>query len=613
MSKLQQLPHASPAGILPVTFGEESLDLFGLLRERRGWSDDFLTHIDSVDHDTLLSLDEMLEKLKTIHESQDLIVIVPDFDMDGITSGVLGYAGFSELGFNVAMHVPDYNRGHDVTVEDIIEIKQQYPDVKAIITCDGGVNSHEGIEQARQLGMITLVTDHHVELEPGSNADVAVDPSRIDETYRNTGICGAHVLYQVIEAWTMRYQSRQINSIHMLKLFAGIGTVSDVMPLVFENRQLVRDSLSLARLLYVTPPADPDDEIDVTSTTLMTLLNNGGHHPVFVSAFRGMSVALAEYTRAGKLRSILDINEGFYGFYLAPAFNAARRINGSMADCFGVFTAPTSDEQTERMVRVLAGNELRKELLKVYLEELEKTDQPLAPYVYLSGAPAGMLGLIANHLMQRSGVPTVVFHTPDADDEPTSGSARSPFWFSVIETMTPAGFTAVGHENACGIRVKNGDEIIRFHKVMSETSQQMLDDLETSGQMAEITAPDLRFGPTDDSDVPLSDIEAILTMTEQIERLMPFGQGFLRPEFELVLDLSQCHISLLGSEKTHIRLVTRSGLKCLWWNSADQFMELKERAASLMHSERELRLRVQFSINVFRDHRSVQATVVRAL
>lgn len=596
-------------------FGEfPEPDLFALLRERRGWTDEYLAAIECPDHDTLLDMDRMVAALKRIHDSQELLVVVPDFDMDGITSGVLGYAGFSELGFNVTLHIPDYTRGHDVTTADIAEVACQYPAAKAIITCDGGVNSHEGIALARSLGMTTLVTDHHVELPPGSNADVTVDPARIGETYAHEGICGAHVLYQVLEAWAKAYMPSKLDSVHKLKLFAGIGTVSDVMPLLFENRQLVRDSLSLARLLYTAPPDDPEEEIDIESSTLMALLRAGGHNPVFTAAFEGFAIALREFVRLGKLRTVADLDEGFYGFYLSPAFNAARRIGGSMSDCFGVFVAPTHEEKTACMQRVIAGNELRKELTVQHLEEIGATDQPLAPYVYFSAAPSGMLGLIASQLMHRSGVPTVVVHRTSDAAQPTGGSARSPFWFPIIGTMTAAGFTAIGHENACGVRVGDSDELLRFHRTLAEASQRTMDALVASGELADADAPDLRFGSTPDCDAGLSDLEAIANLTERVELLAPFGHGFTRPEFELVLDLGQCRVATLGSEGQHIRLTTRNGLKCLWWNSADElYLDLKERAGSPVPAERMLRLRVAFSMNSFRGYVSVQAVVDRAV
>lgn len=613
MSQDTQLAPPRLPGIDSFTLGEAETDLFSLLRERRGWTDEYLAAIDRPDHDTLMDMDRMVAELKRIHDSQELLVVVPDFDMDGITSGVLGYAGFSELGFNVTLHIPDYTRGHDVTTADIAEVHSQYPAVKAIITCDGGVNSNEGIELARRLGITTLVTDHHVELSPGCAADVTVDPARIEETYSNPGICGAHVLYQVIEAWTAEHKPEKRDSIRLLRLFAGIGTVSDVMPILFENRQLVRDSLSLARLLYASAPADPEADIDINSTTLMTLLRAGGHNPVFLNAFEGFAVALKEFTLIGKLRSIADINEGFYGFYLSPAFNAARRIGGSMADCFSVFVSPTVEAKTAAIQRVIEGNNLRKELTVQHLEEIESTDQPLAPYIYFSDAPSGMLGLIAAQLMHRTNTPTVVMRRVSDDSLPTGGSARSPFWFPIIETMTAAGFTAIGHENACGVRVANAKELLRFHSVMETESRRIMSELLDSGQLADATAPDLRFGYTEDCDAGLSDIEGISNMTERIELLAPFGHGFTRPEFELVLDLAQCHIATLGSESQHIRLTTRNGLKCLWWNSADRLLELKERAASPIPEERGIRLRVEFSMNNFRGNVTVQAVVDRVV
>lgn len=608
MSQNTTLAPAALPGIEGI--GDEAPDLFSLLRERRGWSDEYLAAIENPDHDTLKDMDRMIAELKRIHDSQELLVVVPDYDMDGITSGVLGYAGFSELGFNVTLHIPDYTRGHDVSTADIAEVHSQYPAAKAIITCDGGVNSREGIALARSLGMTTLVTDHHVELPPGCNADITVDPARIDETYANEGICGAHVLYQVLEAWAQAYMPAKLDSIHMLKLFAGIGTVSDVMPILFENRQLVRDSLSLARLLYTAPPADPEEEIDINSSTLMTLLRAGHHNPVFVAAFEGFAIALREFTRIGKLRSVADLNEGFYGFYLAPAFNAARRIGGSMSHCFGVFVSDTPEKKEACMREVLAGNELRKELTVQHLEAIETTDQPLAPYVYFSDAPAGMLGLIASQLMHKTDLPTVVLNRAGETSQSHDGSARSPFWFPIIETMTAAGFTAIGHENACGVRVAGDDELRRFHQVMAAAADSIMAGLLASGKLADATAPDLRFGSTQDCDAGLSDIEAIATMTERIELLTPFGKGFTRPEFELVLDLGQCHVATLGSESQHIKLTTRNGLKCLWWNSADEmYMDLKERAESVFPSDRQLRLKVEFSMNNFRGNVSVQAMV----
>lgn len=621
---------------LPSIGGFEDSSLFSILRRKRGWTDEYLSEINDPHHDELQNVEQMAAALHRIRLSGEQIVVLPDFDMDGITSGVLGYAGLSELGFNAALYIPDYRRGHDITVEAVRELRAQFPDARAIITCDGGINSNEGIAEARALGFMTLVTDHHMELPPGSVADIAVNPVRIGETYEHPGICGAYVLHQVLTAYTTRYQPALSGSISKLKLFAGIGTVSDVMPLFFENRKMVRDSISLARLLYLSIPAeDLVTEYDVEKTTLLQLLRSQSHHPAFVSAFEGFALmmqAFREHVKPltdadgnpvldrygnpayakGKLLSMSDLTEEFYAFYLAPAFNAIRRVGGSMHDAFGVFTAPTAAQKFEHAKAIIDGNELRKELSATYLERLWEEQQPLAEHgVFFTQAPVGMLGLIANSLMEETGFPAVVVRDPQHPDEPVGGSARSPFWFPIISTMTGHGFTAVGHENACGVRAGGLAELIRFGEIMRAEAEAIHARMLVSGELEAAQGADLVLGPAGDCDAGLVDVEELKDLALSIDGLAPFGHGFPRPEIELVVDLARCASGTLGSDKQHLKIVLPIGMKVLWWNAADKLLDLQELAASPVPGESVIRLRARLGINAFRGIESVQAVVER--
>jgi len=614
----------------------QDTSLFGMLRDKRGWTDEFLESINDPSHEELQNVDRMAAELELIRQAGAQIVVLPDFDMDGITSGVLGWAGLNELGFDAQLYIPDYNRGHDISIETVRELRQQFPEAQAIITCDGGINSNDGIQEARNLGLTTLVTDHHHELPPGSVADIAVNPERIDETYAHPGICGAYVLHQVLTAYAVRYQPEKSNSIRWLKLFAGIGTVSDVMPLRFENRQMVRDSLSIARLLHVSiPEADLVTQYDVEQSTLLMLLRSQPHHPAFISAFEGFALMMQAFKEhrkplldengaqktdfagkpafaAGKLRSIVELNEEFYAFYLAPAFNAIRRVGGSMHDAFGVFIAPTADEKYEHAKAIIDGNELRKEMSAEYVLRLWEEPQPLADYgVFLTDAPLGMLGLLASSVMNDTGRPTVVVRRTAYADEPVGGSARSPFWFPIISTMTPLGFTAVGHENACGVRTKDLEDLVLFASELRDQADAIYARMLVSGELVAREGADLVLGPSEDCDAGISDVDALMDLTQGIESLAPFGHAFERPEIEMQVDLSRCSLQTLGSDRQHLRIVLPIGMKVLWWNAADKLQDLQELAQSPIPGESLARLRVKLSVNVFRGMESVQAVVER--
>lgn len=609
---------------LTITAAEETLvgpsaSLFSLLRERRGWTDEYLAQIENRNHPELVDMDRMVHALNVIKTSGIKIVVMPDFDMDGITSGTLGYAGLAELGFNVELYTPDFRNGHDITVKAVDDLHTKHPGVGAVITCDAGINSTAGIARMKQLGLIALVTDHHVELNTENRvADVAIDPGRIDDTYETRGelsttICGAHVLWQVLDTYARLHAPHKIAHMKLLRLFAGIGTVTDVMPLTFENRQMVRDSVSLTRLLWVgIEEGDVLTEYDPEESTLLQLIRMIAESPVFASVFEGYAYVLKAFREAGKLRNLDDISSEFYGFYLGPAFNAIRRVDGEMEHAFGAFTADTPELKLSSVETVLGYNELRKELTKEYLQTIVEADtdeQPYAPFVYLTDAPSGMLGLLAQQLMRLSSLPTVVIRRVDNDTVPTGGSARSPFWYPVIKTLTPEGFFAIGHENACGVQIDNMTHAQRLHDTLRDTADEIYTRLDESGELAEATRPDLILGPVEDADADGSDLDALLDMAEHLDRLAPFGQGFERPVFELALDLSKCHIQTLGSEETHVRIVTPNGLKVLWWNQAERIPDLEEIADNYLPGKSIARFRVDFSINDFMGNISVQAQV----
>ena len=172
------------------------------LIERTGLSPDFLREINTPYGEQLDGMDAFIEKLHSYHDAR--LAIYPDFDMDGITSGTILYAGLKQLGFQVELSVPDYESGHDFCRDDVDDIMRRFPDTTVILTCDSGVNSADGIRYAQSLGLAVLITDHH-DQEIDCPADAIIDPCCRNSSYPLPGICGAAVAFLMISAYARRF------------------------------------------------------------------------------------------------------------------------------------------------------------------------------------------------------------------------------------------------------------------------------------------------------------------------------------------------------------------------------------------------------------------------
>lgn len=580
----------------------ETLPLITMMRRRLGWSDEYLKEVTDPSHATLQNTDEICKQLHRIRTAGQQIVVLPDFDMDGITSGVLGWAGLNEMGFDAELYVPDHRRGHDIAPEALDEIREQFPDAAAVITCDGGINSWDGIARGQELGLTMLVTDHHVELPPGSNADVAINPARIEEDYANPHICGAMVFHQVLTSYMQRHAPEHARAIYWLRLFAGIGTVSDVMPIIKESRKAVVDSASIARLLFTPiPEADLVTVYDIEDSTLMPILRARNHSQQFIDAMTGFATVLKGFRAIGKLRSADDIDEGFYGFFLAPTFNSIRRVDADMADAFGVFTESSLEDKETHLERVFEASEKRKELTETHMERLEEIDQPYGPYISITDAPAGMLGLMASRISSKTGQPAIVLN-----HKSLTGSARAPIWFPVVTSLTQAGFAAVGHEGACGVQPERPSILNALKDFLDTEVPARFRQAEDEGMFTEQESKTLFIGGTR-ADVSLDDLDELTELSMAIDALGPFGEGFRRPTAQIEVNLAKSAITVLGSEENHLRIVAPSGLKMLWWKSAERYLDLlKAKAES---SRPTARFIASIETNVFMGEVSVQAII----
>ena len=294
--------------------------LMPLVLQRRGWDNTWLaTHTDP-HHQDLGSLDEMCQQLKNLHDQKKFLVVLPDFDTDGVMAGVIGWAGLNQLGIPTALYAPHPENGYGITIDDIQRAEQQWPQVSAFITCDVGITCHEALAYAQQQGKTVLVTDHHEPDASPIEADCVVDPSADKESYGWDGICGAHVFWQILQRYACLYVPSQVEAIEKLRVFAGIATISDMMPLWKENRLLVQQSIADSQKIMAASPESLFDNTPVGA------------------ALSGLCILYQAFLKNGLLH--LPLDEQTYGWTIAPAINSLKRLEKPLGIVQLIFTSP---------------------------------------------------------------------------------------------------------------------------------------------------------------------------------------------------------------------------------------------------------------------------------
>lgn len=590
-----------------------------LFLSRRGYSVKYLQDITNWHHQKLLNITKLADILRTIKLKHEKIVIMPDFDTDGISAGTVGFAGLAELGFNVGLYRPNPKAGYGINISDIKKVMRQFPDVKYIISCDVGITCYDAFFYAYSHGIKVLITDHHEEeiekkkpfptfsdheklsILPGVKTsynqktglyvhtglkkiycEVIVNPCQLAETYKLRDICGAFVFWQVLNEYTNKYENDFMHEqIHRLRLFAGIGTVGDMMRVIRENRKLLQDTVSLLQFIY----NDGDDSI----------VNLIPGCPVYQRAFRGLFLLLKELESRKQLYGTKSLDEKFIGWTIAPIYNSAKRLGVSMELVFGLFFGD-HDFQVKAAKKMIDNNNDRKtkvkDFTKILDDEIDDGKQKYAPYIMFSDAPGGILGLLANQYLQKNKVPSFVINR-----ENLAGSGRSLAYFPVIKALKDTEFTVKGHNLAFGISFTDLDQVDRFYQYLQEYVVPLIDkDKKHHKDDCDLT---LAAEDNDGNYDSLININECFEFHQETLNLKPFGAGFAEPKIRILFKPGYAtSIITMGKEKQHLKVVLANGLQLIAWNSAQYYDALVNEDVSTFVGD--------FSFNDFRGHRSLQ-------
>lgn len=506
--------------------------------------------------------DKLAAILKDIHDANERIVILPDFDMDGISAGTLGFAGLSELGFLVSLYIPDPNEGYGFGPEQVDRIRAQYPDTAAIITCDNGITCFDGIEYGNELGLKMLVTDHHMPGKHATQAMVEVDPMRQSDSYSHPGICGATVLFQVLQTYANTYCTPYyIEQINRLVVFAGFGTVSDCMPMLYENRDIVRQSMDVLRLVWDNGSDDFIKSLPGTNT--------------YVNAFRGIRTMLQAFVDQGYFDPN-EVTEKFYGWTLAPTFNSVKRLGEDMHHAFGVFFDIAN--ASEHMRRLIELNNLRKAMVNNEFARLkaqyEDGYQPFGRYIFVTELDPGVAGLLATRLMSLTDGPAFVL-TKNEQTGAFHGSGRAPVWYPALDRLRNNGFYAAGHMQAFGVGADSDVTLEKLNEFLDSDVDEFaeLKEQMPTGILDWAVGWHVDFAP--DGHLDLYDTRKFMA---DVAMHAPYGPGFEAPVGAIVFDPNDASVefSRMGSAKQHTKVTLTNGMQLIMWNVGDAIETIRQ-------------------------------------
>ena len=415
--------------------------------------------------------------IKAIQEKEK-VIIYGDYDVDGITSiTILKKFLKNSCDLEVGYYIPNrLNEGYGLNKNAIDQIKQD--GYTLIITVDCGISAIEEIDYANSLGMEVIVTDHHEPLEVLPNAVAVVDLKRKDNTtYPFDSLAGCGVAFKLCQALGIKLGLDEKEYLKYLDI-ACVGTISDIVPLVDENRVIVKLGLKL---------------VEVTKNPgLRALLNSTGYS---------------------------QVNSGAISFGVAPRINACGRM-GDEEEALKLFLTENINEARQITEKLNQYNRKRQEIEKNIYDEatemIEKEGEDRNTFVLGSNNwHHGVIGIVSSKITEMYYKPSVLVCF---EGEEGKGSGRSIPGFDLhgaLVNLSKYLEKFGGHEMAVGLSMKKS-EFNRFKEAFEEyAKQQEIDKL----------VPIIEV----DKQIDVRDIN--IQTIKELDLLEPFGEANRRPIF----------------------------------------------------------------------------------
>ncbi len=362
--------------------------------------------------------DAVVDRVDRARGRGERVMVMGDFDADGLTGLAILVTALRRLGLDVAFHVPDrLDDGHGLSLRAVEAARAEGRTL--LFTVDTGTSSVAEVAAAAELGIDVVITDHHRVPDVLPPALAVVNPHRPDAAYPDRRLAGSGVALKVAALLLERLAAvPALDTVAGLADLATIGTVADVAPILGENRSIAR--LGLEQIRSTPRPG------------IAALLAAAGVAPA-----------------AASLETI--------AFAIAPRLNAAGRV-GDAGDAATLLLATTPAEAAVAAAALERANTTRRDVTRVAVEEARSAlvGQPEdLPATMVRGPwTVGIVGLVAARLAEERGRPAVVA----ADlGEVLRASCRAPAGYDLAGTLAACDDLLMrhgGHRGAAGLEVR---------------------------------------------------------------------------------------------------------------------------------------------------------------
>lgn len=465
-------------------------------------------------------MNELVAELKKATYAGTPIGIVGDYDVDGICGSTILTKLLHTVGANLIItRLPKrFSEGYGLSEKIVDELYNL--DVQILLTVDNGITAVEAIARAKDYGMTVWVLDHHLRRDDGllPAADILIDPNAVEGQADWNGYCGAGLAYKL----STLILNRKHPLLDELTALAALATVADCVPLLEDNRNIVKKGLLAL-----------ENELSI-----------------------GLNCLLSE---AGIEGSISTKN---VAFKLAPMLNAPGRMldDGAQTVSLALLLSDDFREAYTLAGRIKELNELRKEATEKEVAEILKHETAThgrAMCVVAHNVHEGLVGIYAAKLTEACGAPAIVFTDTD-DPNVLHGSARSVEGVNVkeiLDTLSGLLLKYGGHAAAAGLSLTK-DNFDEFQRKF----------IEACGDV-NVEHDVLYYDET----ITVNDVETALA---DIATLAPFGEGNPEPVF-LLKDYDTADKHFMMQNGRSIKLYSNSTpVVALGFGQADKIIGL---------------------------------------